>query len=375
MRPSHATPRTGRSQSARVPVAWCTRVVCAVFAGAVLSPCWQVTGEHPDLQRPTNVPLVEPVSAVRVARETLLYAADRDNASPLARLPAGSVVLVVRQPSRASQGAARNVDEEMQYVLFCDQHGSTYFGWVKSKDTVPLQQLGDATRTKAKSTEALHASEAQVLWEDPPALMRLHDAEQRWREIQAMIVAAERTGVELPEPYLARAELWASVHNHEEAMKDYLTAVRIALEKAPPNDVATTVRYFQTLYTAIGKYNSLPKAPAPGEAAHHYGLGVHAFRDGKLIYAWRRFSDAIYLDPQNPTYYYFRALTQLRLGDMQSAERDARVGSYYEHQMATRRRAEIDHALHFVQGQDRLWLERFRCGEPHFQPPRETILQ
>jgi len=194
--------------------------------------------------------------------------------------------------------------------------------------------------------------------------------QQAWRDIAAAIsdndVLPENE--RLPEPYFARAEIWASVNNYSDSLQDYLTAIKYA--RTSNRDIISYSEYFDRLYEVVEKFQNMP-APATGAesemhfaAQRHYGEGCSKFFAGDLWEALKRFDSAIQLAPDQAVYWYFRALTHKRLGDEERAQHDALLGASFERQLTPSRRRAINGSLTRVQGTMRAWLESYRLGSP-----------
>ncbi len=102
--------------------------------------------------------------------------------------------------------------------------------------------------------------------------------------------------------------------------------------------------------------------PAAGRefssAAELYSQGVHAYFSGRAGEAELRLSRAIELNSYDPRFYYFRALSKLKLGRSGEARHDMAVGAALEAERPNR--YGVGMALQRVQGGDRLLLERYR---------------
>jgi hypothetical protein len=95
-----------------------------------------------------------------------------------------------------------------------------------------------------------------------------------------------------------------------------------------------------------------------GAADELYGQGVQAFYDGRLMEANLLLCQAIAANELDPRFYYFRALSLLRMGNVDQARDDMRIGARLE--ARTQGRFAIGTALERVQGHDRLMLEAYR---------------
>lgn len=89
-----------------------------------------------------------------------------------------------------------------------------------------------------------------------------------------------------------------------------------------------------------------------------YGQGVHAYFAGRSNEAESCLSRALELDAHDPRFYYFRALSLLRLGRVDEARGDMLAGAAREAQQPGR--FAVGGALQRVQGRHRLLLEQYR---------------
>ena len=48
---------------------------------------------------------------------------------------------------------------------------------------------------------------------------------EAWRQVSELIQQNDRSPNPLPDPYLARAEIWTNVGSHEDAVEDYLPSI------------------------------------------------------------------------------------------------------------------------------------------------------
>ena len=226
-----------------------------------------------------------------------------------------------------------------------------------SATAVSLRTIGPEDRKRVTLPEL-------ILLQDNPAV------QQAWREVTDAISENETLpeNDRLPEPYFARAEIWASVKNYSDSLQDYLTAIRYA--RKANRDLLTYSAYFDKLYDVAEKLQNVPVAATGAEsdlsfaARRHYSEGYSKYFTGELQHALDRFDSAIRLAPDQPLYWYFRALTHRRLGDGQRAQHDALMGAYFERQFAPCRRRSLNHAFVRIQGEARTWLEAYRLGSP-----------
>lgn len=186
------------------------------------------------------------------------------------------------------------------------------------------------------------------------------DVQQAWLEAQAAVAENENLENPLPDPYFARAEIWSAAGVYDSALRDYLKAVELAAESGgDPSDYAS---WLSKLAEALDKFDKAPSAPGKGDGSYHYSSGVHAFWNGDMKNAVWNFDNAIFVEPAKSLYWYFRALTYLRRGDQRRAKHDALIGSNLEWQDG--RPDRIGWAFARLQGPMRMWLERYRLGDP-----------
>lgn len=205
---------------------------------------------------------------------------------------------------------------------------------------------------------------------DLPALIAIQDEAIRtaWKELEraveanAQLVASEQ----LPEPFLARAEIWGMVGNHQEALRDNLRAAEILHKRGV--DLVDFAKYFVVLKDALDKYDREPVPRFLAEALDYWALGTTDFFRSRYAEALPRFVNAVQLDPGNPLYWYYRSLTYLGLSQEREAVHDAKVGAALERRLRESLDIEtlrnLGSRLERIQGPRRTWLEGFRQGDP-----------
>jgi tetratricopeptide (TPR) repeat protein len=196
---------------------------------------------------------------------------------------------------------------------------------------------------------------------DMPLLIRKASpaVQKAWRQVDAAVRDNEALKEPLPEPYLARAEVWAMVGNHEEALADQLRAVEL-LYKGKPSLLEQT-RYLKRMQNTLARLRKMPRPYYPAEADKLYYLGRSLFFGCQLTEALKELNEAIRLRPDEPLYWYYRALTHKRLGKETEAVRDARVAASLRR--AGKSKKDIPLELERIQGSIRIWLgesERWR---------------
>lgn len=296
------------------------------------------------------------------------------------RVFAGEILVLPAFPVEASRACDGSEVRWIEYV----RHGRVVVGWVPADCLVNLAAMRDRARRLVNSLpttgEPVASDERRA-----PALIRMQSepVQRTWRVLEQVIAenqqhARQAKTSELPEPYLARAELWSLVGNHEDAMDDLGRAATLArASNAAPADFARAfVELEQTLRTA----RRLPGRVHVAEALAYWNDAAKAFRKRRWDVAVAALTDAIQLDPRRPLYWYWRAwvLREMRLDEL--AERDVRRGVSAEAALrspdkgetspyAERREAleELDSPyrsrLEPLQSPHRVWIEAFRSGK------------
>lgn len=308
-----------------------------------------------------------------IAATALFFAAQahsrswaRDGVSPAQ--PAGHAALVVA----AEPIALDRIQVAAGCVLIADAAASH-----SGKDSIHVQSLAgqslEVPRVKVVSLQASRPAAALDRGagaaedkEVPPLIRRQPQVVQdAWRQINAAIAENERLPRPRPEPLFARAELWMMAGNYDAALRDLLVAMRVASDTGVSPRVYDAV--FSRLRDVLERYDVTPVPPEDGEPSRHYGHGMHLFWAGHYVDADKAFTNAISLAPNNPLYWYMRAVTRRRLGSEDAARHDALLGVAAERKACLRRDGaslDINRDLRRLQGSDRLWLENHRRGDP-----------
>ena len=179
-----------------------------------------------------------------------------------------------------------------------------------------------------------------------------------WKEVHDAIVENQKLASPLPDPYFARAEIWAKTNSNKEALLDFVTAFRLSMSSG--NDLQSYSRHFATLTQVLEDYDKNPAPYVPGLASKHYGHGITAYFDGDLNRAITHFNDAIQLEPNEPLYRYFRAIAYKHSGDDTRAQHDALLGAQIEQKLGYD--LSFSGGFSRVQGNIRRWLEAIRRG-------------
>ena len=194
----------------------------------------------------------------------------------------------------------------------------------------------------------------------PILIQRQPDIIQRaWIEIHKIVADNEKLSQPLPDPYVARGDLWSRVGSHEDALSDYLKATELFFRGTPtPSEQA---RHLSQLRRALDAVVQQPKPRYPNEAASEYSLGLLASRRGDYAIAESHFAESSRLMPEVALYRVHRALALHEQG--RDEEADRQVAAALSLIRATGQSAPKDmqllqRGLEHVQGPSRLWLSR-----------------
>jgi tetratricopeptide (TPR) repeat protein len=176
--------------------------------------------------------------------------------------------------------------------------------------------------------------------------------QKAWRQVDNAIKDNDRLKKPLPEPYLARAEIWAMVGNYDEALADQLRATELLYKGTP--SLIEQKRYLERMQKTLDRLRKMPRPYFPVDADKLYYLGRSFYFQGDCERALKELNEAIRLRPDEPLYWYYRALTYRRLGKNDEATRDARVAASLRR--AGKSRKDIARELERIQGAPRVWL-------------------
>jgi tetratricopeptide (TPR) repeat protein len=196
----------------------------------------------------------------------------------------------------------------------------------------------------------------QLFAQDPildlPALIKLGP-----KSLQQSFIIVEKTikeNPEDPEPLMARAEIYASIGNNETAIKDCLQAYKLLLAKNPTP--AAKIKFLSKLSEFIKKNEENPKDIFISSSWDYYNQGKIALRAKNFLKASEYFSNSISLNPKEALFFYFRALSEHTLGNVQDARRDALVGAFLQRNTIDTERTLILNEMEHFQGTSRIWL-------------------
>lgn len=202
--------------------------------------------------------------------------------------------------------------------------------------------------------------EGVVAAQVPILIQRQPDSIQRaWIEIDKIVAENEKLAPPLPEPYVARGDLWSRVGSHEDALSDYLKATELFFQGSPtPSEQA---RHLSQLRRALDAVVKQPKPSYPYEAASEYALGLLAIRNLDYTTAESHFAESSRLMPEVSLYRAYRALALRELGRNEEAQRQAAVALSLIRATGSDAPGEMQalhRSLEHVQGPTRLWLSR-----------------
>ncbi len=216
------------------------------------------------------------------------------------------------------------------------------------------------------------AGDETIIAEDLPALIRLQPKRiwGVWVDINRAVDLNAKSEQKRPEPLIARAKLWTQVRNFDSAIRDY--AIALEYSNHPEFTKSQRRQLVADVTQTILLYEKLPRPVHLGKSRIHYGKGVHSYRRRDFKQAVKHFGNATQLSPNEPLFWYYRALSHRRLGQQDRARHDVLIGSSLENRpdLSEGVSIGITIALEIVQGVDRHWLEEFRTGDPTQQLTR-----
>jgi hypothetical protein len=183
--------------------------------------------------------------------------------------------------------------------------------------------------------------------------------QRAWVDIEHIFAENEKLSEPLPEPYIARGDLWSLAGGQEEALADYLTATELFFRAQPtPGEQA---QHLARLRRALDAVVQQPRPHYPNEAVLEFGKGLTAFRSGDYELADTQFAEATRLMPGVALYRVHRALALRQLEKNEAAVRQVAVALSLIRATSGGARDEmvqINRGLEHVQGGLRLWLSQ-----------------
>jgi hypothetical protein len=201
---------------------------------------------------------------------------------------------------------------------------------------------------------------------------------------------------QVPEPYFARAEAYLKQGDYARAMTDYFDGLKRTQTKQPAGyQYIPYEKYFDKIKESIEKTLYQPVSVTTlgrnelDTAGRHFSSGYTAFWNYKYDEALREFDDSIAIVWRSPIYWYYRGLTYWKLGDKEKAAFNLIMGSIMEKNSLEAQKvkaekntaerkgtgsvfwddkyllqSEVSEYLRRFQGNDRVFLEQIRWGDP-----------
>lgn len=181
---------------------------------------------------------------------------------------------------------------------------------------------------------------------------------EAWRQVSELIQQNDRSPNPLPDPYLARAEIWTNVGSHEDAVEDYLMASRLMMSRNP--SLIEQSRVFKSLRESLERLSKAPQPVYPAKASSAFRKAVELYYQGDFYQALPLFAEATRLEPNDAVYRAFRALNYYKISDQSSAEKQIAVAASIIRKPETlfpyAREEDFHKRLERIQGPDRQWL-------------------
>jgi tetratricopeptide (TPR) repeat protein len=299
-------------------------------------------------------------------------------AKPYAIIPANTIVV--------KQGRNSNVND-IPYVLVSvpsiTDFGNQLTGWMKEDD---LRELALKVENDFK-TEQKSDREKQEGFDKYQ--IRLSMANELCQENE-MFDKDKRS----PEPYFTRAPIYRQAGEHALAMMDYFEGLSYVQNQFPSGyQYVPYEKYFNEIKESVEKALYQPCLVVRlgrneiDTAGRYFSQGYTHFWDGKCEKALCNFDNAINIVGKVPIYWYYRGLTYWSLGNKQKATYNFLMASIMEkniveneiakaEQQAEQRgnkvqwankyplQSEVSEYLSRFQGNDRMFLEKIRWGDP-----------
>jgi tetratricopeptide (TPR) repeat protein len=150
-----------------------------------------------------------------------------------------------------------------------------------------------------------------------------------------------------PEPYIALADIWASVGAHDDALKNYLNAASVLTTGT--STLEDRARMLARLQIAMADLMAEPEKRYPLAARDAYRQAVIRMHTGKPERAVPYIDEEVRLAPKDLTYRTIAALLYHRNGNIHEAERQARMAvSLYRRAMPFLRNNSVRHRLNNI---------------------------
>jgi hypothetical protein len=250
--------------------------------------------------------------------------------------------------------------------------GSRRRGFVLAADVIRLSRQLDNLEKEERSLRRSFGQPAA----QPPRSITSHENEQlreAWREATEAITANNLlpAAQRLPDPYLARAEVYMQAGDVVAALDDCAAASAIAA--ATGLDSRKQQQAAEIYTNAIKQLRSLPQPARDAftdidiQASEHFNASQRFIAQRDFDKAISELAKALSLTPSQPLYWYMRAVARRESGDLHRAQSDALFGALFERRLSPPARHEVSKALTRVQGSTRLWLEAYRRGKAEME--------
>ena len=191
-----------------------------------------------------------------------------------------------------------------------------------------------------------------------PYLISIHPPQvgDAWLQVVHLIKENEQLEKPQPDPYLARAELWTTVGNHEEAVEDYLKAIQLSMANKP--NLIEQSRLLGLMRASLDRLVRQPRPMFPIEAAASFEIGLSMYRRGDYKEASAFLAESTRLNPTDAVYRAIRALNYRRLLNDSDAAKQlaAAAGILRDPDTPEFERVGFHIQLESIQFSDRYWL-------------------
>jgi len=310
-----------------------------------------------------------------------IYLSPRDvlQSNPYEIIPPHCIVVSNASPRRIGEHNIRFVT-----VPAIQSYGSPLVGFMKEADLKTMYLKVQTDFDKGKSPRRVLESEIEQAIKDN------QNIDKDDQDIE------EDKSHQLPEPYFARAEAFLKQGDYGHAMLDYFDGLRRVQNKESKGyQYVLYEKYFDKLKESIeGTLYQPVSTVALGRdeidtAGRHFSSGYTAFWNCQYDGALKEFNNSIEIVWSCPIFWYYRGLTYWKLGDKEKAAFNLIMGSVMEKNSLERQlekaeknareregagkvlrddkyqlQVEISEYLRRFQGNDRVFLEQIRWGDP-----------
>ena len=310
------------------------------------------------------------------------------NEAPHAFIPANMIVVVQREFVRSTEQG--RVTFFWVRIPGIDTFGSPLQGWMQAADLHAMM-----LKVEAQYKEQKDNIEADKVNESGNKRLPFATREE-FKEINQICDENNKLDEDkrLPEPLFARAKYREQAGEYVLAISDYLEGLSYVRNLSPTGyQYVGYEKYFEQIKQAIDNATVQPYSVVRmgraelDSAGSHFSRGYTHFWDGKLSNALHEFDNAIKIAPNVPIFWYYRGLTYWKLRDKHKATFNLLTASMMEKNAVedqlekSRERAQqrggteiwedryalqwsVSQSLRRFQGNDRMFLEQIRLGDP-----------